>query len=211
MTGADLAGKEWERRSAIILVGGQARRVGGQEKYFFQFEGRTFIERLISTLEGVVGEILLVARDPGQCSRFSQFTTVRCTCDQTPGLGPVGGLKSGIREIKGDFVFVTACDMPCIREEVVNFLFERLGEHDALVPAWDEEKYEPLHAVYRTAALKEVLEGGGANSPRQVIRKLHTAFIPVDDLRFFDPDLKGFTNINHPGDLHTLTASKKPE
>ena len=39
-------------RSAIVLVGGAARRAGGREKYFFTFPGKTFIERLIDTQGG---------------------------------------------------------------------------------------------------------------------------------------------------------------
>ena len=44
-------------RSAIILVGGEARRANGKEKYFFRYQGRTFIERLIDSLRDVVDEI----------------------------------------------------------------------------------------------------------------------------------------------------------
>lgn len=197
-----------ERWSAIVLVGGEARRAGGQEKYFFLYEGRTFIERLIETLSQVVGDIVLVARDPAQCNRFSHLTGVTCTCDRVPGLGPVGGLCSGIRKIKGDFVFVTACDMPCIQAGAVRHLFEEIQDHDALVPSWGEDKFEPLHAVYRVEPLVRILDRGLAGSPRQLIRKLHAEFIEVEDLRVFDPELKGFTNINHIRDLERLLPEK---
>ncbi|MDD1688981.1 MAG: NTP transferase domain-containing protein, partial [Methanoregula sp.] len=49
-------------RSAVVLVGGEARRANGQEKYFFTYQGRTFIERLAESLQEVVDEIILVAR-----------------------------------------------------------------------------------------------------------------------------------------------------
>ena len=41
-------------KSAIVLVGGEARRAGGQEKYFFSYNGRTFIEHILRALNGVV-------------------------------------------------------------------------------------------------------------------------------------------------------------
>ncbi len=68
-------------RSAMVLVGGEARRARGQEKYFFTYLGRTFIERLIDSLRQVVDEIILVARDPEQCTRFSSLDGIRCITD----------------------------------------------------------------------------------------------------------------------------------
>lgn len=191
-------------RSAIILVGGEARRAGGKEKYFFRFEGMTFIERLIGVLESVVDEIILVARDPEQCDRFTSFSNVRCVCDVEPGQGPVGGLHSGIQTVTGDLVFVSACDMPCIKAEVVDYLFECIRGHDAVVPCWEKAMYEPLHAVYQTVPLRQFLDNTKVFSLRNIIHHLNVRYVPVDQLRVFDPDLTGFTNINHLEELENL-------
>ncbi|HWS21683.1 MAG TPA: molybdenum cofactor guanylyltransferase, partial [Methanoregula sp.] len=121
-------------RSAVILVGGEARRANGQEKYFFVYEGRTFIERLIGTLEQVVDEIILVAKDPEQCKRFANLDGVRCITDIRQGIGPIGGLHAGVRAAHGDTLFVSACDMPCIDVGVVRYLFDTLGDADAVIP-----------------------------------------------------------------------------
>ena len=102
-------------RSAIILVGGEAKRANGQEKYFFTYKGKTFIERLVNSLRKIVDEIILVARDPEQCKRFSGLAGVRCISDIRRGIGPIGGLHAGILAAGGDLIFVSACDMPCIR------------------------------------------------------------------------------------------------
>ncbi|MDD1663154.1 MAG: NTP transferase domain-containing protein, partial [Methanomicrobiales archaeon] len=79
-------------RSAIVLVGGEARRAGGKEKYFFSYEGRTFIEHILDALRGVVDEIVLAARDPAQFERFGHLAGVRCVSDIRKGIGPTGGL-----------------------------------------------------------------------------------------------------------------------
>lgn len=78
-------------RSAVILVGGEAKRANGLEKYFFTFGGKTFIERLTDTLAEVVDEIILVAKDPAQCSRFSHLDNVRCVTDIRRGVRPHWG------------------------------------------------------------------------------------------------------------------------
>jgi len=191
-------------RSGIVLVGGEARRAGGMEKYFFEVCGRTFIDRLLETLRGVVDEIIIVARDEEQCRRFDPYPYVRCTPDMRRGLGPIGGLHAGCLAARGEAVFVVACDMPCINGEVIEALFERLGARDAVIPCWDREMYEPLHAVYRRAALIEYLQEHESLSLRAMIRSIDARFVSVETFRAFDPDLLTFTNINHVGDLERV-------
>lgn len=202
------------QRTAVILVGGEARRADGKEKYFFVYEGRTFIERLIDTLSQVVDEIILVAKDPEQCKRFRHLEGVRCITDIRPGIGPIGGLHAGTLASHGDTVFVSACDMPCIESEVVRYLFEAIGDGDAAIPSWNFDMIEPLHAVYRRSVLLSYLENHESFSLRPMIRSINTRYVPVDDLRKFDPTLKTFTNINKLEDLERMNekspAGKNP-
>jgi len=194
------------RRSAVVLVGGEARRANGQEKYFFVYEGRTFIERLIDTLSRVADEIILVAKDPEQCKRFHHFTGVRCITDLRPGIGPIGGLHAGTLAARGETIFVSACDMPCIDAGVVAYLFEAIGDGDAAIPSWNYDMIEPLHAVYRRSVLMEYLEDHESYSLRPMIRSIKTRYVPVEDLRRLDPDLRTFTNINKLEELEQINA-----
>ena len=192
-------------RSAVVLVGGEARRADGQEKYFFTFDGRTFIERITESLSCITDEIILVARDPAQCSRFLHLSNVRCITDIRKGIGPIGGLHAGARAAKGDLIFVAACDMPCVNPAVVAHLFDRIGTYDAAIPCWNREMYEPLHAVYRKSALLSYLECHESLSLRAMVRNLNAQYVPVEELRTFDPSLVTFSNINRPGDLKKFT------
>jgi molybdenum cofactor guanylyltransferase len=194
-------------RSAIILVGGEARRANGQEKYFFQYQGRTFIERLVDSLRGVTDEIILVAKNKEQCRRFDAISGIRCITDIRPGLGPIGGLHAGVCEAKGELIFVSACDMPCIENAIVSYLFETIGDADAAIPSWNKEMLEPLHAVYRRSALIEYLRNHASLSLRPMIRSINTRYVPVDDLRRFDPQLRTFTNINKIEELDRINAA----
>lgn len=203
-------------KTAIVLVGGQARRANGQEKYFFIYEGRTFIERLVDTLREVTDEIILVARDPEQCKRFRSLEGVRCITDIRPGIGPIGGLHAGVLAAHGDLLFVSACDMPCIDATVIRYLFSVIGEHDAVIPCWNPEMIEPLHAVYRKGMLLDYLRDHESYSLRPMIRSINTRYVPVAELRSIDPELKSFTNINKIEDLeringHVMTCRDAPE
>jgi len=188
-------------RSAVVLVGGEATRANGQEKYFFTYEGKTFISRLIESLSQAVDEIVLVARDPVQSTRFKDIEGVRCITDIRKGIGPIGGLHAGAEVAEGDLIFVAACDMPCINAEVVARLFELIDGYDAAIPCWDMDMYEPLHAVYRRSALLTYLVSHDSLSLRAMIQNLRVTYVPVQELRRYDPSLRTFTNINRLDEL----------
>jgi len=196
-------------RSAVILVGGEARRANGQEKYFFTYEGKTFIDRLIESLTLVVDEIILVARDPEQCKRFSAIKGVRCITDIRPGTGPIGGLHAGTLAARGEVIFVSACDMPCVDPRVIAYLFNRIDSYDAAIPSWNPEMLEPLHAVYRRTALIGYLEDHDSLSLRTMVRGLNTLYVPIEEIRAIDHELKTFTNINKIEDLERINNARK--
>jgi molybdopterin-guanine dinucleotide biosynthesis protein A len=196
-------------KSAVILVGGEARRANGQEKYFFTYEGKTFIERLIESLSQVVDEIILVARDPEQCKRFNAIKGVRCITDIRTGTGPIGGLHAGTLAALGDVIFVSACDMPCVDPRVIAHLFNRLDNYDAAIPSWNPEMLEPLHAVYRKTALMGYLENHASYSLRTMVRGLNTLYVPIDEIRAIDHELSTFTNINKIEDLERINNARK--
>jgi len=191
-------------RSAIVLVGGEGRRVNGREKYFFTYLGKTFIERLIESLRPAVDEIVLVGKSEEHCERFTHLTGVRCVHDIRQGTGPIGGLHAGVHASRGDLLFVCACDMPCIDTRVVQALFEALGAYDAAIPSWDSEMLEPLHAVYRKEPLQRYLDNPPSLSLRSMIKDLNVIYVPVERLRTIDPDLSTFTNINKLEDMENL-------
>jgi molybdopterin-guanine dinucleotide biosynthesis protein A len=192
-------------RSAIVLVGGEARRAGGKEKYFFLWDGRTFIEHILGALRGVVDEVVLAARDPAQCERFRHLAGVRCVSDIRKGVGPTGGLHAGVLAARGDLILVVACDMPCINARVLGHLFSLMDDYDAVIPSWNPEMLEPLHAVYRRSALLAYLEEPGHRSLREMVRAMRVRYVETEELRQMDPELASFTNINKVEDLRRLT------
>lgn len=195
-------------RTALILVGGEARRSGGVEKYFFEYKGETFISHMIGTLAHVTDEIIIIARDEEQCRKFQDMAGIKTASDSVRGIGPLGGIIAGIEEAEGDLIFITACDMPCIRSDVVEHLFSVIGDYDAAVPYWSDDMYEPLHAVYRKESLREYIQTHTSYSLRSMIRSINQLFIPIQDIRRLDPDLRSFTNINELTDLDAINGNE---
>lgn len=198
-------------KTALVLVGGEARRANGQEKYFFSLGGKTFLDRLLAVVENLVDEILIVGKDTSQCERFVHFNNIHCVADIEPGRGPVEGLRTGVLHAWGDLLFVVACDMPCIQSSVVERLFSLLDTYDAVVPCWNPDRIEPLHAVYRKSALEKYFQEESSPSLRGVVRGLKTRYVPVDTLKDLDPGLVTFLNINRLEDLKTMREEERAE
>ncbi|MCK9313394.1 MAG: molybdenum cofactor guanylyltransferase [Methanocorpusculum sp.] len=185
------------KRSAMILAGGEGRRVNGREKYFFSYKGCSFISRLVMTFQGLVDEIVIVAKNEKQTEHFIGLPDiVRCTWDKRPGLGPIGGISSGIDEVKGDMVFISACDMPTIHKPIVNYLFENIGDYDAIIPEWENTDLEPLHAVYKVSAVRKYMTLQKSLSLRDMVNSLNTKRVPPEMFRTVDPELESFRNVN---------------
>jgi len=168
------------------------------------YHGKTFIERLVDSLQEVVDEIILVARNPEQCRRFHAIRGISCIPDIRAGIGPIGGLHAGSLAAHGEFIFVSACDMPCINPAVIAHLFDAIDDYDAVIPTWNPDMLEPLHAVYRKTALLNYLESHDSLSLRAMVMSLSARYVPVDELKSIDPDLKTFTNINKLEDLQRI-------
>ena len=96
--------------------------------------------------------------------------------------------------------------MPCIETAIVSYLFDTLGDADAAIPSWNVDMLEPLHAVYRRDVLLRYLESHQSYSLRPMIRSFNTRYVPVEELRRFDPSLRTFTNINKLEELDRINA-----
>src|SRR5665647_373513 len=97
--------------------------------------------------------------------------------------------------------------MPCINPEVVSYLFDCIDNYDAVIPIWNPDMLEPLHAVYRKTALLAYLESHDSLSLRSMIMNLSAKYVPVDELKNIDPELLTFTNINKIEDLERINTS----
>ncbi|MCC9606017.1 molybdenum cofactor guanylyltransferase [Blastopirellula sp. JC732] len=137
--------------AAIILCGGQSRRMGA-EKASLAFGAETLLSRIARIVSPVVTETIIVAAPQQTLPKFS--VDVRVVYDETPGLGPLEGVRCGLDSVGPgvDRALVCGCDTPLITTEAVRILFEKLDDLcDAAVTA-DIERMHPTFGVYRVHA-----------------------------------------------------------
>jgi molybdopterin-guanine dinucleotide biosynthesis protein A/molybdopterin converting factor small subunit len=176
----------------------------GQAKALLLFDGEPLIAHIVRALKRMFAEIVVVAA-PEQELPALPATIVR---DEVAYQGPVGGIYYGLRAAGGEFSFVTSCDAPFLNTALISYLTAQISDYDVVVPYW-QERYQPLHAVYRRSVLpllKEQLERGELR-PVYLFDKVRTRKVEPDEIKTLDPDGLSFLNINTPQDYEA--ASKR--
>jgi molybdopterin-guanine dinucleotide biosynthesis protein A len=202
--------------SALILAGGKGSRLGYQEKALLDINGEPLIAVIIKRLEKAVDNIIISVRDRAQGklldSNLSGLVKIsyRFAYDAYKETGPLAGILAGLEACGDDYCFVAACDMPFINEKVVKMLFKESEHYDAAIPRWDDGFLEPLHAVYRREPMicetKKAIEKGETVILAPVF-KLNVKYVPLDDIKKIDPELRTFININTYEDIKKLAKT----
>jgi molybdenum cofactor guanylyltransferase len=182
--------------TAVVLAGGKSSRMG-RPKSLLIFDGEPLIVHIVRALEHMFAETVIVAA-PEQELPDLPATLVR---DEVAYQGPVGGIYYGLKAATGKFCFVTSCDVPFLNPSLISHLTSHISRYDVVVPFW-EDRFQPLHAVYRTSVLgllKEQLDRGELR-PVYLFDKVDTCKIEEDAIRRFDPEGLSFFNMNTPDD-----------
>lgn len=200
-------------RSGLILAGGRSTRFGGGEKSLKLVGGKRMICRVVDALSGAVDELVISVRDEQQKDRLFPFISgYYFAYDEVQGIGPLSGIYSGLKRLKGDYVVIAACDMPLINTAAIKLLFEKARGHDAAVPGHAGGFIEPLHAVYRREAMlkavKESIAAGESKISAPLKRLKDVVYVSDEDIKKVDPDLDTFLNINRAEDMERIQLKK---
>lgn len=183
-----------DKVSAIILAGGQGRRMGGLGKAWITLDYKPLIAHVIARLRPQVEEIVISANDDAQ---KYQHWTQKVVADDLPQLGPLGGLTSAGRHITNEYILLTPCDTPFLPRDLVRRMKEALQEKMAqMAVARDPERAHYAILMMHHALLADAenfLRGGG-----RAIKEWIAPHAPVE-VAF--ESTEAFMNINTPEDL----------
>ena len=193
-----------EQLAGIVLCGGRSRRMG-QEKYRLSFAGETLLQRICRIVQPEVSRILIVAAVDQQIPRSESHIEV--LRDEIPDAGPLAGIAQALTFLETTVAgpaaaFVTSCDVPLLKPELIRVLRNQLTEEFDAVVVRDSDYAYPLCAIYRTtvAATASRLIATGQRRAAALPENLRTCWLPLDAIRNVDPDLESFMNCNTPED-----------
>ena len=185
--------------TAVILAGGQGRRMGGQDKGLIEFDGRLIIEILIERLRDQHLDILINANRNQTTYQTYGYPVIS---DELKDFqGPLAGFASAMATVKTDFILTLPCDSPVLAD---NFSERFINAHNrngaAVCVAHDGERLQPVYALIDSGLLndlKQFLESGDRKIDRWYAKYNYEI---VD----FSDDTAMFENINTPEDQQRL-------
>lgn len=142
--------------SAVLVMGGASRRMG-RDKATLPYGTELLWRHQINTLEAAgfgaialsVGETFPLACGQAEVDGFPVLP------DQTPGKGPISGLREALRWSPTDLVLLLAVDVPKITADYLQKLVTSAKPGVGALPTHGEF-IEPLVAFYPKAALPVV-------------------------------------------------------
>jgi molybdopterin-guanine dinucleotide biosynthesis protein A len=184
--------------SGVILAGGKSSRYG-KNKALVEIDGVPLIKRVMRVMEPIFfPSVVLITNTP----KTYAFLNVPMFEDRIKGLGPLGGILTGLKVISENAGFFVACDMPFLNSGLIRYLASVRHGFDVVVPTFSG-KFEALHALYTKSCLKEIekLIDDGIYQTIQLFQSVHVRFVAENEIRRFDPELSSFSNINKPEEL----------
>lgn len=174
---------------AVVLAGGQGRRLGGVDKPALILGRRTLLDVALAACASARHTVVVGPRRP-------TARPVRWAREHPPGTGPLAGLAAGLRALPpaAPTVAVLAADLPAVSPAVVLVLVDSVVG-DGAVAIDSGGRLQPLLAAYRRDALAAALARIGDPAGRPVnllVDALDLAEVPVTDAA---------SDIDTPGDL----------
>jgi molybdopterin-guanine dinucleotide biosynthesis protein A len=194
---------ESSRIVAIILAGGQARRMGGRDKSLLHLGDLSLLQHVVNRIEPQVDAILLNAN--GDATRFSEYG-LPVQADLVGGYaGPLAGVLTGMAWVRQQlpqcpWLVTVAADTPFFPLDYVERLWTAVMEQGTqLACAQYGERTQPVFGLWPVAlydSLHTALVDEGLRRVDQF-----TARYPISHVSFSDLGYNPFFNINCMADL----------
>lgn len=183
--------------TGVILAGGKSSRFGSN-KALAEFNGSPLIGRVADRLSSIFERLIIITNSPHEYS----YLKLPIYEDLIKGLGPIGGIYTGLEAMVDETGFFVACDMPFINEKLIRHIVAIRNDFDAVVPKVDW-KIEPLHALYKKTclpAINKLIESGSYQTIKS-FTSFRVRYVTEAEIKKFDPELQSFMNVNRPDEL----------
>jgi len=187
--------------TGIILAGGKSLRMG-TDKGLQELCGKPLISYAIQVLSGLCSNMIISSSSDGYKSFGYQVVA-----DEFPGIGPMGGIYSALRQSNTERNLILSCDLPFVSEELLSFILENAIGCQVAVPWQGNQHYEPLCGFYRLSVLEKMesfIQRGNYKLPDLFEEISINRLIINNESDFYHGNL--FLNVNS---KHDLEAAEK--
>lgn len=187
--------------TGIILAGGKSSRMG-HEKGLQLLGGKPLISYAVQALSGICNRIIISSSSEG----YGSFCH-KVVADEIPGIGPMGGIYSALKQSKTENNLVLSCDLPFVSAELLSFILEKAEGYQVAVPWMGNQHYEPLCGFYSLSILDKMndfIVNGNYKLPDLFDEICINKLILNKEMAFCRENL--FMNVNS---KHDLAAAEK--
>ena len=187
--------------TGVILAGGRALRMGGEDKGLVLLRDRPMIQWVLDRLSPQVTKILISAnRNKAQYAELGY----RIVSDNANDFqGPLAGIAAALAQTDTPWLVSVPCDSPLIPLDLIGRLHDQVVRGGARAgAAHDGKRLQPVFSLVHRDLLGDLvayLEGGERKIDRWLERH---AFQSVD----FTDRQEMFLNVNTPMDLQAATT-----
>lgn len=188
--------------TGVVLAGGRARRMGGEDKGLVPVNGEPMVVHALRGLAPQVGALLINANRNRE--QYAALGACEIVADADGDYaGPLAGMASAMEHAGTRYILTVPCDSPLLAADLGERLFAALAAEDAEVSvAHDGERLQPVFALLDCALRGSILDylaaGGRKIDTWYTERRL--ALADLEDC----PDM--FLNINTPEERDLLEA-----
>jgi molybdopterin-guanine dinucleotide biosynthesis protein A len=162
--------------TAIILCGGESRRLGGIDKPLRPLLGRPLIEHVLDRLRPQVDKVILIANRNRET--YAAYGHEVVDDGAYAGRGPLAGIAAGLVAAQTDWVLCVPGDAPLLPENLSTGLHQAIAAHNAdLGLVHDGAGRQPLCSLLPRRLLPDLrtyLDGGG-DAPRDWLAEYQVA------------------------------------
>lgn len=110
--------------TGVILAGGQARRMGGEDKGLVLYQQQPLIRFAIDALKPQVDQLIINANR--NIERYQDFSFPVISDSIDGYCGPLAGMLSAMQSVDTDYILTSPCDCPSISPQLRQRMMESL-------------------------------------------------------------------------------------
>ena len=195
----------------VVMAGGRSSRMG-RDKGRELFGGVPMAVRLHTLMRGLLARLVVSVNEEQREAYGALFPPDILVVDSVLEVGgPLRGILSAHASRPESDLLVVACDMPLLGTSVLARLIEEhTASPEAPFVAFDSDGIQPLCAIYRAAALAEMLGASRRgvlppSCPRRLLASTEgTRLLSVRD----ESERLQFTNVNRPAELEAARSGE---
>ena len=188
--------------TGVILAGGLSKRYG-QNKAFLELDGARLIDRITAEMKTIFRNVVIVTNRKADY----EYLEVPVYEDLIKGLGPLGGIFTGLMTISDQAGFFVACDIPFFSKPLVRYMVDIKDNHAAVVPS-GATGLEPLYSIYAQSCLDSIrsLISAKRYQVRLFFEQVPVRYVTLQEISRFIAPGKAFLNINTPDEFARIQS-----